>query len=73
MTMPRDRGTDNSPLKRPIGLHGFVALLGVIGLGAGVAKRHYTVAAAGLLFVALALRLAYREWRSHNDRHGNPR
>ena len=72
MTSPPDRGTDNSPEKRPIALHVSVALLGVIGVGAGVATRHYAVAAAGLVFILSALSLGYREWRSRTDRQGGP-
>jgi hypothetical protein len=72
VTTPPDRATDNSPVKRPIAVHGFVALLGVMGLGAGLATRHYVVAAAGLLFLVLALSVGYRERRSRENRQGGP-
>lgn len=59
---------DNSPLNRSIGVSGvirwLIAVLAVLAVGAAFAERHYALGVAGAVFIAGAVILGYRGWRS---------
>ena len=53
-----------TPLKRTIQGPGLLALLGVIAVGDGLARRHYGLAAFGFLLIVVGVALGYRAWRA---------
>jgi hypothetical protein len=54
----------SAPLRRPIQGPALLALLGVIAVGDGLARRHYGLVAFGLLLIVVGVALGYRAWRA---------
>jgi len=58
----------DSPLKRSIGLSGvirfLVAVVAAIAIGAAFADGQFALAIAGVVFLVVAVTLAYRAWRT---------
>jgi hypothetical protein len=60
---------EDTPLKRPIGMAGLFALVGVADAGYGLVQHRYLHIAVGLLLIVSGLTMGYRVWRAHRRRY----